>query len=1060
MASRSLRGSLWVRDGGPQRVSLNVSMQPRTVLPMAITVTPKQDLYSAITGQEKCLLFKGPSLSSDSVFSLSVLSGSAVILVCSLFSGPKAVEEILREQGPSLPTPGAFHELSECVPVFARDSESLLPPRREKKHKAFAIGIEVAGRCSPASCEKMSYGSIAGSGGLGSRGPFGGPSQQGYQPLGPGVTPDGSGTPEPTLLPAGPQKEPAARARGHVASTTRAKKRKPNFCPQETEVLVARVSKHHQLLFGTGLPRAEPARRYRVWSRILQAVNALGYCRRDLVDLKHKWRDLRAVVRRKLGELPGAPQALPLTPLEQAVAKTFSFQAPPSEGLGPEPRRATQMDPSDLQELFQETSANIFRINSNVTSLEQSLRSLGTPGDTQELRDSLHTVQQETNRTIAASASALKQTAELLRGCPRQEHLQLDRLKTQLSDAVRCYGVVQKSPQATFAELADDEKIFNGGDGVWSGHEQALLPEITEEDLEAIRLREEAILQIEVHVSASRLGDLGLLLASVVASVKRVGQGTWACRPGVRWPPNPRTGLLCQAEGSSEPAGARPAGGPLRRADAHRDFWGAFGAPPPALTQLLSGLPTEDPSLTLVPARPVGQCWGCHPAEDCTLPGASAESSAPSEGIHGPKMLSVAFDLQSDLLDVNQIIKDLASMVSEQGEAIGSSSGKASCGRSSSPEPAAAALLPGPGPHLRTKTRKPNFSPQETEVLVQRVARHYSLLFGALRGPPARKHRVWSKILQAVNALGYCRRDLGDVKHKWRDLRGVVRRKLAECPRTPAVLTPVERMVAETFTAPGTPGEGRAVKPLPNSIEAGLEAASSHTEAASELLAGASRHQGIRQLWGPCCDTAMSPWPGRGPAGADKEDEVPGCLWLPLRTLDGPSPPEADPLDPRGAFPVAAASPSPPASPGSVPPAAALPGPTRPSPPTSAGSQPSGKAAGAEASELERRLLDVQRRQGALLSAWSQQQSTLMAQQNLLLERLAEQSQRLADGVEALTQTLGRLVEALPARGASPASPGGSPGGGTVCRPARASQGSRAGPEAFSGMILKVEEET
>ncbi|XP_017914141.1 PREDICTED: t-SNARE domain-containing protein 1 isoform X6 [Capra hircus] len=579
------------------------------------------------------------------------------------------------------------------------------------------------GRCSPASCEKMSYGSIAGSGGLGSRGPFGGPSQQGYQPL------------------------------------------------------------------------------------------------------------------------------------------------------------ATQMDPSDLQELFQETSANIFRINSNVTSLEQSLRSLGTPGDTQELRDSLHTVQQETNRTVAASASALKQTAELLRGCPRQEHLQLDRLKTQLSDAVQRYGVVQKkiaeksrallptaqrggkqqSPQAAFAELADDEKIFNGGDGVWSGHEQALLPEITEEDLEAIRLREEAILQIE-----------------------------------------------------------------------------------------------------------------------------------------------------SDLLDVNQIIKDLASMVSEQGEAIGSSSSKASCGRSSSPEPAVAALLPGPGPHLRTKTRKPNFSPQETEVLVQRVARHYSLLFGALRGPPARKHRVWSKILQAVNALGYCRRDLGDVKHKWRDLRGVVRRKLAECPRTPAVLTPVERMVAETFTAPGTPGEGRAVKPLPT----------------------------------------------------DKEDEVPGCLWLPLRTLDGPSPPEADPLDPRGAFPVAASSPSPPASPGSVPPVAALPGPTRPSPPTSAGSQPSGKAAGAEASELERRLLDVQRRQGALLSAWSQQQSTLMAQQNLLLERLAEQSQRLADGVEALTQTLGRLVEALPARGASPASPGGSPGGGTVCRPARASQGSRTGPETFSGMILKVEEET
>ncbi|XP_045633995.1 t-SNARE domain-containing protein 1 isoform X4 [Ursus americanus] len=583
----------------------------------------------------------------------------------------------------------------------------------------------------------MSYGSIAGSGGLGSHGPFGGPSRQGYQPLecakcwteygirhfpcpspdsrpqdpcvgkdgdgdlgsagtsrglrarkrGPGVAPEASGTPEPTSPPtAGLRKDSAGGAHGRLAgpSATRAKKRKPNFCPQETEVLVSKVSKHHQLLFGTGLLKAEPARRYRVWSRILQAVNALGYCRRDIVDLKHKWRDLRALVRRKLGDLqrvahgPSGPQALALTPVEQAVAKTFSCQALLSEDFGPEPLRATQVDPGDLQELFQQTSASVFRINSHVTSLEQNLRSLGTPNDTQELRESLHTAQQETNKTIAASTSTMRQMTELLRGCSRQ------------------------SPRTTFAELPDDEKIFNGGDSMWQGQEQALLPEITEEDLEAIRLREEAILQIE-----------------------------------------------------------------------------------------------------------------------------------------------------SDLLDVNQIIKDLASMVSEQGDAIGSSSSKATCRQSSSPEPAVAALLPGlgcaplrQGPHSRTKTRKPNFSPQETEVLVQRVTRHYPLLFGALRGTPSRKHRVWNKILQAVNALGYCRRDLGDLKHKWRDLRGAVRKKLAEHPRAPGlILTPVERMVAETFSAPGPLGEGQAAEPLPNSIEASLEAASSHTEAASELLAGASRHQ-------------------------------------------------------------------------------------------------------------------------------------------------------------------------------------------------------------------------
>ncbi|XP_077022766.1 t-SNARE domain-containing protein 1 isoform X3 [Tamandua tetradactyla] len=622
----------------------------------------------------------------------------------------------------------------------------------------------------------MSYGPIAGGGGPGSRGPFGGPSRQGYQPLecakcwseygirhfpcpapesspedprggkdgegelgpagmprglrarrrGPSITPEGCQMVEaPTLPAAGPRKDSVAGSHGRMAGpgTARAKKRKPNFCPQETEVLVAKVSQHHQLLFGTGLLKAAPARKYRVWGRILQAVNALGYCRRDVVDLKHKWRDLRAVVRRKLGGLRraapgpstepgGGPQALALTPVEQVVAETFSCQALSSEGLGPEPRTATQVDPSDLQDLFQEMAANVFRINSNVTSLERSLRSLGTPSDTQELRDSLHTAQQETNKTVGASASAMKQLSELLRGSS-QERLQLDRLKNQLSDVIQHYGTVQKvrspavtglqkiaeksrallptaqrgsrqqSPRAPLAELADDEKIFNGGD-TWQSQEQALLPEISEDDLEAIRLREEAILQLE-----------------------------------------------------------------------------------------------------------------------------------------------------SDLLDVNQVIQDLATMVSEQGDAIGSSGSKPPCRRSCSPEPALAALLPSdgsgptrlrPGPHSRTKTRKPNFSPQETEVLVQRVARHYPLLFGVLRAAPARKHRVWNKILQAVNALGYCRRDLGDLKHKWRDLRGAVRKKLAEGPCAlpgggPApslILTPIERMVAETFSAPAPQGEGLVAEPLPS----------------------------------------------------------------------------------------------------------------------------------------------------------------------------------------------------------------------------------------------------
>nr|XP_020850918.1 t-SNARE domain-containing protein 1 isoform X3 [Phascolarctos cinereus] len=723
------------------------------------------------------------------------------------------------------------------------------------------------------------------------------------------VTPlEANWTPDPTSPDSAPQKDVLATPPNRMAgpNVTRAKKRKPNFCPQETEVLVSKVTKHHQLLFGTGLLKAEPARKYRVWSRILQAVNALGYCRRDIVDLKHKWRDLRAVVRRKLGDLrksahspgSGKPQALALTPVEQVVAKTFSCQAGPAEGYSLEAQRATQIDPIDLQELFQETSANVFQINSNVTSLERNLRSLGTAGDTLELRNGLHASQQETNETICASVSAVKQLSEFVRGLSQQECLQLDRLRSQLLDVLQRYGAAQKkiveksktplpmvftagsqksrrqqqqqSSRTPFADLAD-EKIFNGGDSMWQSQEQALLPEIADEDLDTLRHREEAGQQNE-----------------------------------------------------------------------------------------------------------------------------------------------------SDMLDVNQIIKDLTSLVPEQGHVLGSNVNVLTRRRSPSPDPAITTPLSGdgpgstppqPGPHSRTKTRKPNFSPQETEVLVQKVTRHYQLLFGALRGTPAKKHRVWNKILQAVNALGYCRRDMGDLKHKWRDLRGVVRKKLGEQQRASTeggqaqalVLTPVERMVAETFSA--------------HSIQ------------------------------------------------ADEEEEVPSCLWMPFRNLDTPGLAEPDPLDLRGVLHTSASSPSPPISPGAAPLGASYGSRGwRPSLQASAPLAPPTSKPKADISEFEQQLMDAHLQQGALLSSWYQQQSSLMTQQNLLLERLAEQSQRLADGVEALNRTLEKLVEARPlAHEAarliqdSPLAPG------SGCVPSQVPVGDSGGPspglDVFSGMILKVEEE-
>nr|XP_038936540.1 LOW QUALITY PROTEIN: t-SNARE domain-containing protein 1 [Rattus norvegicus] len=248
----------------------------------------------------------------------------------------------------------------------------------------FLISKEAS--CLPCPPEDLSE-SITSRGGLGSHGSFGGSSQKGCQALGNGtadtqrwagvavLAPSGYtplrerhgvslerkllwGNSESSLDPRSilelnlpsmsPKKDSATGLHGWTvgSSTTRAEKRKPNLCLQKTKVLVSTAIKRHQLLSEPELLKAEPTHRYHIWSRILQALNALDYCHQGVVDLKHTWVDPFAVVWHKPGELqksasaqsgysPGSGklQALALTPMEQVVVKILLCQAVLPEGF-------------------------------------------------------------------------------------------------------------------------------------------------------------------------------------------------------------------------------------------------------------------------------------------------------------------------------------------------------------------------------------------------------------------------------------------------------------------------------------------------------------------------------------------------------------------------------------------------------------------------------------------------------------------------------------------------------------------------------------------------------
>ncbi|XP_029443986.1 uncharacterized protein LOC115083954 isoform X2 [Rhinatrema bivittatum] len=118
------------------------------------------------------------------------------------------------------------------------------------------------------------------------------------------------------------------------------RKRKANFSNEETETLVQHVVKHFSALYGSEALRTESTRRNQrrsqLWNQIQKHVNELGYTPRSIDDLKHKWRDLRLDVKRKITSKRSAgggasstlsPSDARLTPMEELVASTIGHHS-------------------------------------------------------------------------------------------------------------------------------------------------------------------------------------------------------------------------------------------------------------------------------------------------------------------------------------------------------------------------------------------------------------------------------------------------------------------------------------------------------------------------------------------------------------------------------------------------------------------------------------------------------------------------------------------------------------------------------------------------------------
>lgn len=231
----------------------------------------------------------------------------------------------------------------------------------------------------------------------------------------------------------------------------------------------------------------------------------------------------------------------------------------------------------DFQKLAQTIGTNIQKISKNVSSMQKMVNQLGTPQDSQDLRNQLHQIQHYTRHLAKDTSSNLKELAGLpapaLSSEQRQWKMQKERLSDEFTTALNKFQETQRTAAQKEKEQVQRVRANSGladpfGDGRFSGQlielqdsserQQAQLQE--ERNLQLIEEQEQAIRQLEsdildVNQIFKDLGalvhDQGEVIDSIEASVEKteisVGSGTEQLRQAATYQNKVRTKkcILC-----------------------------------------------------------------------------------------------------------------------------------------------------------------------------------------------------------------------------------------------------------------------------------------------------------------------------------------------------------------------------------------------------------------------------------------------------------------------------------------------------------------------------------
>ncbi|KAM4696491.1 myb-related transcription factor, partner of profilin isoform 1-T2 [Rhinophrynus dorsalis] len=101
-----------------------------------------------------------------------------------------------------------------------------------------------------------------------------------------------------------------------------------------------------------------------------------------------------------------------------------------------------------------------------------------------------------------------------------------------------------------------------------------------------------------------------------------------------------------------------------------------------------------------------------------------------------------------------------------------------------------------------TRLRKPRFSYEENQILIEEVRTHYSMLYGvqSQRLSVSERKLVWEGIAAKINAITSWKRTAQEVQKRWNDFKRRTKEKLARVPHSTQCITSEEALSAEEET--------------------------------------------------------------------------------------------------------------------------------------------------------------------------------------------------------------------------------------------------------------------